>query len=595
MKNPEGSVQPGADSLEAQHDRRLVELQSLFELSKTLNASLNIKKVLDVLLLTPMGRMMISTGAVLLTHDHGVYCFERMKGLPSELAGKTVALQIDGDDPRQVDDLTDKATVAFLRKHNLDLVCPIQNNNQTLGVLALGPKLSGLPFTPDDLEYLSSIANLAAPALDNSRYLRELQEVNRELDKKNQALNTLFDIGKELNSTLDREKIANTLAYAIMGEMMVQQCIILCTGQENDLEILAAKGLSPARSLHMLQDDEVQKVLLQTHAPLLLRHADNEAVRQAAEADKMLLYVPMLSQDVVKGGVLVGERLNASSFDEMEQEFLSTLANAAMISFENARLFQETLEKQRLEEELSIARDIQKKLLPDAPPSVPGYDFAGMNDSTHQVGGDYYDFIPIDGEHIAIAIGDVSGKGVPASLLMANVQASLHALIHADWPLADIVSRINNIIYANTSMDKFITFFIGVIELTTGKFTYVNAGHNPPMLRRRNGDIEELHTGGLILGMMPDAPFQQATLDLFPGDELILFTDGVSEAMNEEDEEFTEERIAAILRESKAESAQALLDEIKTAVKKFTRNMPQSDDITMLAMRIQENGAVGKT
>lgn len=302
----------------------------------------------------------------------------------------------------------------------------------------------------------------------------------------------------------------------------------------------------------------------------------------------------MFRQDVLAGCILIGERLNKADYRDDELEFLSTLGNAAMISLENARLFKETLEKQRLEEELAIAREIQRKLLPAYPPIIPGYEFAGMNHSHSQVGGDYFDYIQIDEQKWAVTIADVSGKGVPAALLMANIQASLHAMIHTEWCLADKVARINNIIHANTNMDKFITFFIAIIDTQKHELTYVNAGHNPPMLfsgAKQTDKVRLLETGGLILGMLKNVPYQQETIALHRGDLLLLFTDGVSEAMNEKDEEFEEFRIEATIREHMQESAADIMHCLEKAVRKFTGTAPQSDDITILTMRFKDSDA----
>ncbi|RMD98838.1 MAG: hypothetical protein D6814_06725, partial [Calditrichaeota bacterium] len=386
--------------------------------------------------------------------------------------------------------------------------------------------------------------------------------------------------------TLDKNIIANTLAYAIMGEMMVQHCVVFLQNVDGEMETLVCKGVEKDHVESVLRKQEAVEAILQTRLPKEVAQLEPALLSESMAQKQLELFIPMLSQDRVKGGIFLGKRLNERPFSATDLEFLATLANAAMTSFENARLFQEAIEKERLEEELSIARDIQRKLLPASAPIIEGFEFAGMNIPTRKVGGDYYDFILVDDQHIVVAIGDVSGKGVPASLLMANLQASLHAMIHAGWPLKEVVRRINNIIHKNTAIDKFITFFIAEINTETHELTYVNAGHNPPMWVNQNGEIRLLETGGVILGMMPEMPYQQETISLAPNDWLVLFTDGVSEAMNEQDEEFTEQRIEATIRENLDLSARQMIEKIATAVREFCGNAPQSDDITLVAIHL---------
>jgi sigma-B regulation protein RsbU (phosphoserine phosphatase) len=308
----------------------------------------------------------------------------------------------------------------------------------------------------------------------------------------------------------------------------------------------------------------------------------------------------MMSQDVVRGIVLFGEKINKGEFQPEEIEFAATVGNTAMISLENARLFKETLEKQRLEEELAIAREIQQKLLPKEAPRLNNFELAALNIPTHKVGGDYFDYFPIDAQRYVLTVADVSGKGVPAALLMSNLQATLHAMMSADVPLEQIVARINNFVYANTTYDKFITFFVGVLNMQDNTFTYVNGGHNPPYYFHQDpatltsGPFRWLDQGGLLLGMFPGAAYQSETIQLKPGDWILMYTDGVSEAMRADEEEFSEKRIeeAIHLRLSQpACTASAMIDAITTAVKNFTTGNSQSDDITLLALHYQSENA----
>ncbi len=569
-----------------QHDRRLLDLQSLFELSKTLNSSLQQDVILDTLLFTPMGRMMIGRGAVLLNEDAKTCRIAAAKGLPQSVREHALLIEERFDAPAPMPAESDSPGLAFLYRHGLRLLCPIHSNKRQIGYLVLGEKITGAPFSPDELQYLEALANLASSSLENSRILAELRDVNRRLDKKIQQLNTLFEITRELNSTLDRDKIATTLSYAVMGEMMIRQLALAVREDEGQGELLTSKGFGRNSDFSFIDSETFWCLLDGAPQPTPVESLADDALRTTLSSMKVRLLVPLLNQEKVLACMIVGDRLSGTAFHDDDLELLATLGNSALVALENARLFRETLEKQRLEEELAIARDIQQRLLPAEPPDISGFDFSGLNIPHAQVGGDYYDFIRVNEKELVLTIGDVSGKGVPASLLMANLQASLHAMVHAKWPLTETVFRINNIIHANTSIDKFITFFLASLNVETRELTYVNAGHNPPMLFHKDGKMTELQEGGLILGMMSDVPYEQGTIPLQNGDLLVLFTDGVTEATNPAGEEFTEQGVIDVILRSGVSSAREAVERLRDAVLEFSGDAPRTDDITILTLLV---------
>ena len=565
-------------------DERVVELQALFEVSKTLNSSLQLKNILDTLLLTPMGKMMIGKGVVLLARDDRRFAIETLKGLPRSHIGQEIEVDLAQPTTQFLSALEGQPWAALLSKLGLRLMVPIISNNRCLGMMVFSNKLNDQNYATNELEYLNSLANLAATAVENALIFQQLNDVNRRLDKKIQELNTLFEISKELNSTLESEKIINVLAYALMGELMVQRCLIFAE-TDGRLNLRVNKGIGGDGEFEALQSESFGNRLKQISQPVLTEKLIEDDLRQFLQGYGVMLVLPMLSQNVVRGAVLLGEKITKGDFRQDEVDFSATLCNAAMTSLENARLFQETLEKQRLEEELAIARDIQQRLLPKDSPQLGDYELAALNIPTHQVGGDYFDYFPIDGDRHAIAIADVSGKGVPAALIMSNLQATLHAMMTADVPFEDIVSRINNSVHRNTSFDKFITSFFALFDRQTATLTTINAGHNPPYLFHADGSFETLNEGGLLLGMFPNAPYKSETRQLQAGDWIVMYTDGVSEAMNAESEEFGEKRIEEIIRANLNNSAAGMIEVITKAVKEFTTGMPQSDDITLVVMR----------
>lgn len=251
---------------------------------------------------------------------------------------------------------------------------------------------------------------------------------------------------------------------------------------------------------------------------------------------------------------------------------------------------EEALARQRMESELETARKIQEKLLPDEMPRVPGFEIAGTSIPSQQVGGDYFDFLDMGNQQLGIAIADVSGKGIPAALLMANLQASLHAQVIKPTKVAEVTSRLNNLLVRSTEANMFATFFYAILDRKESKFTSTNAGHNPPLLFRKEGNIERLETGGLLLGFLPDQEYKQQTVTIMPGDVVVLYTDGITEAAGVSAEKisenlFGEKRLIGVVQANMARSARGIQSFILKAITEYTAGAPQFDDITLVVIK----------
>ena len=252
---------------------------------------------------------------------------------------------------------------------------------------------------------------------------------------------------------------------------------------------------------------------------------------------------------------------------------------------------EDALARERLTRELETAREIQMRLLPGEEPRVAGFEITGASIPSREVGGDYFDFIIQPDNRIGIAIGDVSGKGMPAALLMSNLQASLQGQVIHPSQVSEIVQRVNDLMVASTDPHMFATFFYGELDLASGAFTCTNAGHNPPLVLRRSGEIDTLGLGGLLLGMVSGMPYQQETIDLAPGEVILLYTDGITEAVGpdvaEDDPEsmFGEEALYEVLRQSKDLPAVGIKEAVLAAVAGHTSGAVQSDDITLVVIR----------
>jgi len=262
------------------------------------------------------------------------------------------------------------------------------------------------------------------------------------------------------------------------------------------------------------------------------------------------------------------------------------MANIAAIRIEHARLAEVEQAEKMLASELQQAAEIQRRLLPEKAPVLPGVDIAGYNASCHTVGGDYYDFLTYPDGRVGLLVADVAGKGMPAALMVSSLQARVQVLFEEYTDLASRVTRLNRIIHTSCPNNRFITFFLGVLDPATGEMTYCNAGHNPPLLVRANGSVESLETTGLILGILPRSEIAQSTCKLERGDLMVLFSDGVTEASRADaDEEFGEERLAATLRECVAEPAQGMIATVIRKLTEFTSGAPPADDITLVVVK----------
>lgn len=565
------------DSIQNQLDQRLIEISDLFEISQTLNSSLNLKSVLDNILLTSMGKMMLSKGCVLLSENGNDFEIVTAKGIQRELLHKKIHLNKIPQNVTKVSEKeTDEDFTEFLESRGIEILVPIYSRSSILGILCYGKKLIK-NYTEQDLEFLESLANIAGTAIQNSLVYEELRVSNNSLDKKIQELNTLFDVSSELNSTLEEAKILKLMSYVVMGQTLVNVFVVAHTVGDS-LQIVHRNSVAEIEFPEIVKK-QISNLKKPTYSTDLCEEA-----QEWFSQNKFLLAVPMLKNGEVHGAILLGNKLDNSDFLEEDLHFLTTLSNIAITALENARLFAETLEKQKIEEELALARKIQEKLLPPKLPTVNGFDIFGMNISSKQVGGDYYDFIKLDEDRFLLTIADVSGKGSPASLIMATLYSAMRAMIDYAQNLKELAEKLNTLIFDATDYDKFVTFFACILNTKTGDFEYVNAGHNPPFLVKANNEILELNKGGTILGVLRKMDYESEKLKLTNGDLFFAFTDGIVEALDADEEEFGEENLKTFLVENKELGVSKISKKIVQEIAEFTNSDSFDDDITLISV-----------
>jgi len=314
------------------------------------------------------------------------------------------------------------------------------------------------------------------------------------------------------------------------------------------------------------------------------------------ESMRARLIVPLATHDHFVGFLSLGEKLSEEPYSREDKELLLAVAQQMAIALDYAYLVGQAAEQERLRREIEIAKQVQLQLFPQTQPRMRTIEYSALCRPAREVGGDYYDYLQLDPDNLCLALGDISGKGLSASLLMASLQA----LMRSQAPLrgfspAALISDINRLMCNSTDGSKYATFFCSIYNDKSREFTFVNAGHNPPMLFRTNGGpgkgadsglVLRLTTGGTVVGIFPSAKYEQEALTLCPGDVMVVFTDGVTEAFNAENEEFGEERLADVVRKSLDLPCSEIQDRIISEIDAFVADAPQHDDITLLVIRV---------
>ncbi len=574
--------------------RERFDLRALYETSRLLSSSLDLEFVLNNLLLTAMSKLLVTRGAALL--------FDPLEDTYRAAAVKGLAGLQPGDEVHVGEIPTDRLLHAgeipeSLAALNVELVLPVAFARRRIGLIGLGKKATGQSFESQELEFIQSLVNMSSSAVHNSLIVEELKQANRDLDGKIQQLNTLFDLSQEFNATVERDRLVKLFSFALMGQMLVGKHLFLLrrrAGEEGTdaagggealpaFEVISHKGVPEPD----LEPALVQRLCKLDDLVLLEDEAHGAKAWGGLRRRGLVLALPLKQHGETCGVLCLGSKMTGQRYQPDEVEFLYSLGNLALVSIQNSYLVEEQIEKERLEKEVRLARQIQERLLPQEIPTLPGVEVAALALPSREVGGDYLDVLRLDDHRLLVAIADVTGKGVPAAMLMSNVQACLHTLAPMDLTLEAATAHINRVICENTDFDKFITFFHGIYDANERSFHYVNAGHNPPMLVRTDGEVELLETGGLLLGVMKNMPYERGVVTLRPGDVLALFTDGVTEAMSPEEEEYEEPRLEACLKAHHHRSAQDVLDAVQDDVRRFTGDVPiLSDDRTMVVLKV---------
>jgi serine phosphatase RsbU (regulator of sigma subunit) len=302
---------------------------------------------------------------------------------------------------------------------------------------------------------------------------------------------------------------------------------------------------------------------------------------------RSVLAVPLGVSEKVFGIIYADSPMAEGRFTEDHLKLLTTLASVAAIRVENARLTEARFQQERLERELQLAMEIQQRFQPTASPQIPGYEFQGISFPCYEIGGDYYDFIQRDDGRLVIALGDVSGKGTAAALLMSSLHAAIHAQTGSHDTIVETISAVNKYLAENIPPNRFVTLFYAELDPESGAVSFLNAGHNPPLIVHAAGTVEQLASGGLPLGIKADADYREGRTHMQMGDVLVIYSDGVTEAASPSGEEFGPTRLYEVVSRNVEASAAGIRDRIESALTKFSQGTKAADDITLVIVKRQ--------
>ena len=464
------------------------------------------------------------------------------------------------------------------------LCTPVRSGGRYLGAFCSFNSSDGSGFTEDQVSVCRELTPAVTP------YFRILS-LKRDLGKSVLEKELLFYVGRAVGSSLDVQAVLDSILDALAKVIPYDAAgVYLLRPGSLDIEALAARGYEPSYG------DRVRLKLGEGLVGLSIKEGREFVVGDTTKDSRYVearpsvrseVVVPLLTGESVIGAFNVeSDRLNAFSDDHVD--LLSAFATQAAIMIERARLSEEVLKRRWLVEELKIARQIQATFLPPGCPVLEGFVVCAINLSYEEVGGDYYDFVPIVEHQTGIAIADVSGKGIPASLIMASFRASLRAEIRNNYAIRTILAKVNRLLLESVESGTFVTAFYGVLDTKARVLTYSNAGHNPPILVRAEGKMELLSEGGTVLGALPGVTFKERRLYFESGDLLVLYTDGVTDATNPEGDQFGQERLEQLVKSAAGSDATGVMQKIIDGVTAFRGEARLNDDLTLVVLRAKQ-------
>jgi sigma-B regulation protein RsbU (phosphoserine phosphatase) len=588
------------------------DLKTLNEIAQTLNQAVDVQSALDDTLVHLVEIMGLETGWIFLQDETAVepwwgknYVLAAHTNLPPSLDLNNPEIWRTGCDCQgfcNAGKLTEaynevrcsrlEHAVGDSRGLQVHASAPLRSGDRVWGIVNVAGS-DWAEFTPRALELLSNVGAQLGAALQRASYFDLLRERRAHeqvalLDFSNQLLRRL-ELADLMDFLVERVKTlleADAAALILPDASRDEYTFAAAAGWRSDpvssgRSIPAEDRGSPAQPYPAGLDRLVSVTEERNSLPNWLKDW------QPAEAFESAAILPLTVDDRILGALVVSNR-RQRDFDEDDLRFLQLMANQAAIAMEKARLHQDTIARQRLEEEIALGREIQLGLLPKSCPAPPGWQFCDIYQAARIVGGDFYDFFSLteDGRQLGLVIGDVSDKGVPAALFMGVSRSLIRGAAVSGLQPARALEVANRLILEESGTDFFLSAFYGILELESGHLSFANAGHNPPLWYQwQNRRMETLQAGGMVLAVLNDITLEQKSVEISQGDVLAFYTDGVTETMSVDLEEFGQERLTAVIEAQAHEDAKTILWAIVDAVNEFSAGAEQSDDFTLFVVK----------
>ncbi len=399
--------------------------------------------------------------------------------------------------------------------------------------------------------------------------------LQKQLFTKNMEVNSLLEITQAINNNVSYGELFRIYEFILRAQLRLSKLVLIAQPEEqNQWKVGSLHGLEFTLTDSMIDD------LRQVNEVLAVKEIESKQFRQFQHI------IPVFNKGVALAYVLV-EKGKVEEINKEELQFIETLTNIVVVAIENQKLFKQQLGQERMKREMELAGDIQRMLIPDVLPSQKGIQMASMYQPHSEVGGDYFDVFDINDNEIVFCIGDISGKGISAALLMSNFQANLRALVYQEPDLVQLINTLNDRFTKITNSERFITFFIAKYNKQTHKMEYVSCGHNPTYIANVD-KVESLTTGCTLLGMFDELPIVNlGETEVKEESLLFLYTDGIIDVVNDDDEHYEEERLEEFLQKNVKTSANDVSTNLMKEINEYRNENPYPDDVTYLAIKLR--------
>ncbi|HPQ40470.1 MAG TPA: SpoIIE family protein phosphatase [bacterium] len=574
------------ESTEINRERLMFLLKTLEDMGQTLTEGETFDSAARYLLRMLLGAIGISNGAIFTYVSRRNMLRLKAQTLEADcrmeeirISPETANQMARAPQPYRIEELPSFIAEGFTdildawRQNEVMIVIPLAVKSDLLGMVCLGRRFMNQEYSAMDLEVLGLLTRHISLYFHSQKSLEQARSANFELRRKILEMEQLYEVGLAITGLRKPDELLQEVLVRAIAILDARYGAIWLH-EDDGFKLAGTFGFSGTEAVPEIMPD--------------LTGATPDTLSPRSEEAKCMM-APMNVRDRNLGVLSVAGKESRhggyQEFTESDFQLLTLFASQAAVAVENANLYQAAIEKERMDRELAVAAEIQETLIPASFPSDPDLEFAAFTLPCRTVGGDFFDFFRLSDGCLGIVIADVSGKSVPAALLVSTFHGALHALCETASDLESLVSRLNRLLAKTTPANKFITALFAVWSPETGTVKTLSAGHEPAIIRRRDGRLDNLDAGGLLLGIMEDADYSSQTVTLARGEMICLYTDGVTDRINDTGERFGTERLRMKLEREGADTPQRVIQSIFRDLEEYAGDEPPPDDQTMVLIR----------